>query len=97
MIFGHWIAIGRRALGAIAAFIFSTLLVSGCETTDAAINDPFEDINRAIFGFNNELDNAVLEPIAETYVENVPETIQTAILNTLRNLKDSQFSIFENF
>ena len=44
-------------------------------------------MNRVIFDFNNELDNAVVEPVAEVYIEHVPDTVRTAILNSLRHLK----------
>lgn len=87
MIFGNSIAVRIRGLGMIAALSLGLLVVSGCETTDTVTNDPFEDINRAIFKFNNTLDNAVIEPVAETYVEHVPEALRKAILNSLRNLK----------
>ena len=81
------IAVGRRIVSTIAALGFGAVVVSGCETIDATTNDPFEDVNRVIFDFNNELDNAVFEPVAEAYVEYVPDTVRTAILNSLRHLK----------
>ena len=81
------IVIGRQAICTIAALSLGAIVVSGCETVDDTTNDPFEDVNRAIFDFNNELDNAVFEPVAEAYVENVPETIRTAVLDSLRHLK----------
>ena len=81
------LAFRRRVVSTIAAVGLSAVAVSGCETIDATTNDPFEDMNRVIFGFNNELDNAVFEPVAEAYTEHVPDTIRTAILNSLRHLK----------
>ena len=81
------LAVGRRVVSTIVALSLGALVVTGCETIDATPNDPFEDMNRVIFGFNNELDNAVFEPVAEAYTEHVPDTIRTAILNSLRHLK----------
>jgi phospholipid-binding lipoprotein MlaA len=51
------------------------------------IIDPFESLNRGIFSFNDTLDVHVLEPIARTYEENVPEPIQTGIGNFFANLR----------
>ena len=81
------LAIGRRVVSTIVALGLGAVAVSGCETIDATTNDPFEDMNRVIFDFNNELDNAVVEPVAEVYIEHVPDTVRTAILNSLRHLK----------
>ena len=81
------LAFRRWVLSTIAAVGLSAVAVTGCETIDASTNDPFEDVNRVIFGFNNELDNAILEPVAGAYVEHVPDTVRTAILNSLRHLK----------
>jgi len=78
---------GCRVVITIAAVGLSAVAISGCETTDATTNDPFEDMNRIIFDFNNGLDNSLLEPVAETYIEHVPDTFRTAILNSLRHLK----------
>ncbi len=80
-------AVGRRVVNTIAALGLGAVVVSGCETVDDTTNDPFEDVNRAIFDFNNQLDNAVLEPVAGAYVEHVPGTIRTAVLDLLRHLK----------
>ncbi len=50
------------------------------------IFDPFEPINRAIFGFNNVADKVVLEPIAKGY-RKLPSPIQSGISNFLGNLR----------
>tara|TARA_B100000459_G_scaffold58359_1_gene31625 strand:- start:190 stop:1047 length:858 start_codon:yes stop_codon:yes gene_type:complete len=81
------IAVGRRVISTIAALGLGAVVVSGCETVDGLTNDPFEDVNRVIFDFNNDLDNAFFEPVAEVYIEHVPDTIRTAVLNSLRHLK----------
>mgnify|MGYP001475021536 CR=1 FL=1 len=71
----------------ICAFVgFS--LVSGCASVeDDLANDPFEEVNRTIFDFNNEIDNSVFEPVAQTYVDNVPNTLRLAVRNALKFLK----------
>ena len=70
----------------IAALGLGAIVVSGCETIDATANDPFENMNRVIFDFNNELDNAIVEPVAKAYVY-LPDTVRTAVLDWLRHLK----------
>ena len=86
-VFFDSIAVGRRLVSTIVALGLGAVVVSGCETVNDTTNDPFEDVNRVIFNFNNDLDNAVFEPVAEVYDEHVPDTIRTAVLNSLRHLK----------
>jgi phospholipid-binding lipoprotein MlaA len=54
--------------------------------TDDASNDPLESVNRAIFAFNDGLQEAVLRPIATTYNSTVPLTGRQAIKNMFDNL-----------
>jgi phospholipid-binding lipoprotein MlaA len=50
-------------------------------------NDPLEPMNRNIFAFNDFLDVHVMEPVARTYHNNVPQGVQDAIHRFLLNLK----------
>lgn len=72
----------------------AVLLVSGCSTNDekvmagsVEISDPFEDTNRAIFSFNNAVDDAVIHPVAKGYNTVVPAPARTGIDNALKNLR----------
>ena len=58
------------------------------ETTifEDEIYDPFEGINRAVFGFNNVADKVILEPIAKGY-KKLPPPVQSGIGNFIKNLK----------
>jgi phospholipid-binding lipoprotein MlaA len=49
-------------------------------------NDPFEETNRAIFGFNQAVDHAVLVPVAKTYRTVLPPPMQQSIHDFLQNL-----------
>ncbi len=72
----------------VAAAAIGAIILSGCATVDGdTANDPFEDVNRPIFEFNNKLDNTVFEPVAQAYVDNVPEVIRTIVHDTLKFLK----------
>ena len=55
-------------------------------TFDDEIYDPLEGINRAIFGFNNVADKAILEPAAKGY-KKLPSPVQSGIGNFIKNLK----------
>jgi len=49
-------------------------------------NDPLEDMNRAIFSFNEGVQSALLRPLADVYNSNVPATGRQALKNMFDNL-----------
>ena len=49
-------------------------------------NDPLEDVNRAIFSFNEGVQSALLRPLADVYNSNVPATGRQALKNMFDNL-----------
>lgn len=79
-----------------SAVIFSfamllTVLVSGCATVDEAYRDPrdpFESFNRAMYTFNENLDKAVLKPLAKGYKAITPTPVDNGITNFFSNLDD---------
>lgn len=50
------------------------------------INDPYEATNRAIFGFNQNVDRTVLVPVANAYRAVIPSTFRDMIHDFLQNL-----------
>ncbi|MGH8712678.1 MAG: MlaA family lipoprotein [Casimicrobiaceae bacterium] len=72
------------------------LAMSGCATPPAPgaapgataenFNDPYEDTNRAIFGFNQTVDKNVLVPVANAYREVVPPPMRQSLHDFLLNL-----------
>ena len=52
-------------------------------------SDPWERLNRRIYGFNEAVDAAVLKPVARGYQAIVPEFIRTGIDNMFGNLGDA--------
>lgn len=73
------------------SFCLSLLLLSGCASTNGSIvskNDPYEEINRSIFYFNEELDNYLGKPVSSAYDFIAPDIIQTGIGNFFNNLKE---------
>ncbi len=73
------------------AFLLAvTVLFSACASTastesDELINDPFEPINRKIYGFNEGVDKAIIGPVALTYKDTVPEPVRNGITNFITN------------
>ena len=53
---------------------------------EEAVNDPLESMNRAIFDFNEVLQDVLLRPIAKFYNANVNLTVRQGISNFLDNL-----------
>jgi len=62
------------------------LALSGCASTNP--KDPFENFNRAMFTFNDKVDQAAIKPAAEAYSNVVPHFIQIGIGNFFSNLSD---------
>jgi phospholipid-binding lipoprotein MlaA len=66
--------------------------------------DPFEESNRAVFEFNQTLDENLFEPVARTYKESMPETAQNRVSDFSSNLDDIstlgneilQFELFDS-
>lgn len=48
--------------------------------------DPLEPVNRAVYQFNDVLDRAVMKPVADAYVEALPQGLRDAIGNFYDNL-----------
>jgi len=51
------------------------------------INDPIEPFNRAIFGFNQGVDKAVIKPITGVYRTIAPDPVRRGVHNFLGNLR----------
>lgn len=73
------------------------IVLAGCasqanapQTAAAAeeFNDPFEDVNRKIFDFNQVVDRKVLVPVAKAYRDALPDAVRDSIHDFLYNLRD---------
>lgn len=64
--------------------------LQGCASTAAASDprDPWEGMNRQVYAFNQKLDEAVLEPLAQVYVDVLPSFVRTGVRNFMGNLGD---------
>ena len=54
----------------------------------AHANDPFEDINRKIWAFNEFLDDNIAKPTAEIYTTVAPNFVEVGVSNFFRNLNE---------
>src|SRR5438552_13188787 len=79
MLISHWLLFG------VCAFA-----LSGCTTAPEAVkaNDPFEPMNRAVYSFDEKVDQYALLPIAGLYVNNVPKPVRMGVHNLLANAEE---------
>ena len=77
----------RKAIALTA----TALSLAACATTPqdegaSAVYDPFEDWNRGVYAFNDGVDRAVLEPVADGYRAVTNQPIRSGVTNFLTNL-----------
>ena len=74
----------------VVTLTLALLLTTGCAQRpphkDAA--DPLEPINRAIYQFNDKVDELVLKPVAEGYQRVTPAPVQRSVHNFFQNLEE---------
>lgn len=69
--------------------LFFILFLSGCASVQVADErDPFEGFNRAMYAFNDDLDRAIIKPLAIGYQKVVPTPVSNSISNFFSNLDD---------
>ena len=73
--------------GCIAGSLVGFFLLSGSAMA-ADPRDPFESFNRGVYQFNEQLDRAVLKPVAEGYRMVLPEFVRQSVSNVFSNLND---------
>ncbi len=67
--------------------IVCSLAAGGCASSNTP-GDPFEGFNRAMFSFNETVDDALLKPIATGYRNVVPEPVRECTGNVFSNIND---------
>ena len=71
-------------------FVLSILFFLPLQTED--INDPFEDINRITFEFNETLDRNFLKPVAQVY-SRTPKPVKKGVTNFFNNLEEVETTV----
>ena len=84
-----------KFLGRVLATLVVVGILTNCSSTTPpedyadeiySANDPFEDINRVTFAFNQAVDGVLLKPLAEVYVGVVPQWGRNRVNDALNNL-----------
>jgi len=78
--------IKMRLRAAVLAVAMAGLL-GGCATSGNP-KDPIEGFNRAMFGFNEAVDKAVIKPVAQGYDAVLPSPVRTGVTNFFGNIAD---------
>lgn len=75
--------------------VISLLLISGCASTQyvESERDPWQGFNRAMYGFNDGLDRAILKPAAQGYKAVAPDFVETGVRNFFENLDDVSVAV----
>jgi phospholipid-binding lipoprotein MlaA len=81
LILSGLVAVGLTIAGCAAPGAPGTAQTAATED----FNDPYEDTNRSVFGFNQAVDRNVLVPVAEAY-RTLPSPVRQAVHNFLTNL-----------
>ncbi len=80
-----------RSVECLLALVLGVALLQGCASAPGAAvdpRDPWEGMNRKVYAFNEKLDEAVLKPVAQTYVDVLPSFVRTGVRNFMGNLGD---------
>ncbi|MCY4428336.1 MAG: VacJ family lipoprotein [Halieaceae bacterium] len=76
------------------SLLLALLLVQACATTNQTdVNDPYEEINRKIFAFNDSLDRNFLLPVSRGYRFLMPAFAEQGVRNFFSNLEDFNSAI----
>ena len=68
-------------------FLIFSFLISASVILAEDINDPFEDLNRLSFEFNESIDANILKPIAQSYSKS-PRFLKKGVTNFFDNLEE---------
>jgi len=70
-----------------------TALVGCASGPDRDPRDPLEDFNRAAYSFNDLLDRALIEPLAQGYNYITPAPVNRGVTNFFNNLRDLRSAV----
>ena len=71
------------------------LLLNGCASTQyvESERDPWQGFNRAMYGFNDGLDRAILKPAAQGYKAVAPDFVEMGVRNFFENIDDISVAV----
>ena len=85
----------RTTKVAALALGLSVTLAACAAQDERGFNDPYENVNRQVFAFNDALDRNVVSPVAGAYRDNVPDPLRDRVQNVLRNMRQPVIFINE--
>ncbi len=62
-------------------------LLAGCAAAPSR-DDPFEPMNRGLYQFHDTVDTAIVKPVAQAYIDVVPQLVRTGVSNVFNNIED---------
>ena len=68
-------------------YLLSVAVLLSISIASEEVKDPFENINRATFEFNEKLDSSFLKPVAQTYSK-FPPRVKNGVTNFFNNLEE---------
>ncbi len=83
----------------VAALAVAVAALAGCSTIRESRGgpgqrlDPWEKWNRKVFNFNEDIDKAVLKPVATVYSDVVPQPVRRSVSNFFSNFADAWSAI----
>ena len=87
MRFSHFSLKPQLRTAGVGAVLVGSLVLTGCASTQATHpQDPFEGYNRAMTTFNDNVDKAILKPVATGYQTVVPPVFKPG--ESVRHLPD---------
>jgi phospholipid-binding lipoprotein MlaA len=74
------------SLSIVSLLMLIFILFTMTSNVYSSEDDPLEPMNRAIFNFNEVIDDSILEPIAKGYQTVTPDPVEDSISNFFNNL-----------
>ena len=78
--------ISRSLKSLLLSLLLPLALLGGCATNNP--RDPFEPMNRAVYSFNDGVDQAIFKPVAEGYRAVMPQFVRTGVSNFFSSIND---------
>ena len=83
-----------RRFVCLGAAVFLASVLGGCTTIEQARGgpgkrmDPWENWNRKVFAFNEDLDTKVIKPVSTVYADVIPQPVRRSVDNVFSNVAD---------
>ncbi|WP_354008609.1 VacJ family lipoprotein [Endozoicomonas lisbonensis] len=75
-----------RILQLLTAVLLTGFISSSHAAKGVSFDDPWENVNRSVFGFNDWIDTHALKPVAKGYDTITPKPVQQLVSNFFSNL-----------